>query len=178
MTELGGMSSKHPFVKIMASAEKSFCKHSDEIVSMLPNTSDYFTEKGADPEHVHYISNGIVSEDWVAPEEIPELHRLKLEELQSANKFIVGYFGGHALSNSLDLLIEAASLSTNQNIHFVFVGDGVEKQRLINKSHELSLNNVTFLPPVPKKSVPILLNRFDVTVITGIDSPLYDSGAV
>jgi glycosyltransferase involved in cell wall biosynthesis len=126
-------------------------------------------------EKFHYIPNGIVKKDWMNPEPLPELHAQTLDKL--SGKFIVGYLGGHALSNALDTIIEAASQINNENIAFVLVGQGTEKTRLIEKSKSLNCHNVFFLPNVPKKVVPTILNKFDALYIGGKTSPLAEYGA-
>ena len=98
------------------------------------------------------IPNGIVLEEWENPEEIPEEHRTVFEKLKAQDKFIVGYFGGHALSNALDSIIDTAEAIDDEDVHFVLVGDGVEKKRLMKRVEDSQLTNVTFLPPVGKKA--------------------------
>ena len=96
-------------------------------------------------------------------------------ERRKTNKFIIGYFGGHAMSNALDTLIETAKeLEGNNSVIFVLVGDGVEKNRLQKKAE--GLDNVLFLPPVPKKSIPALLKQFDCVYIGAKNSTLYRFG--
>ena len=51
--------------------------------------------------------------------------------------------------------------NNTKRIIFVFVGDGVEKDKLIQRAHNENISNVYFLPPVPKESIPDLLNYFD-----------------
>ena len=90
----------------------------------------------------------------------------------------MGYFGGHALSNALDYALDVAKKiqTIQEDILFVFVGDGVEKNRLIERAKEESIQNVVFLPPVNKRAVPDLLRYFDCSYMTGMPSPLYRFG--
>ena len=130
---------------------------------------------GLKPQKFRHIANGIVSEEWNSPVPLPEEHKEILEGLRSSGKFIVGYFGGHALSNCLMTLIEAAAKIQDDRIHFVLVGDGVEKKHLMETAEELS--NVTFLSPIDKRAIPVLNEYFDCTYIGAKDSPLYRFGA-
>lgn len=50
--------------------------------------------------------------------------------LKRENKQILGYIGGHALSNALDVLIDAMALIKNKDIVAVFVGKGNEKRKI------------------------------------------------
>ena len=176
LTTIGGMSKYHPFVILMDLAARSAFKNSKEVVCVLPYAYEYMLDMGMQSkEKFHYIPNGIVKKDWMNPEPLPELHAQTLDKL--SGKFIVGYLGGHALSNALDTIIEAASQINNENIAFVLVGQGTEKTRLIEKSKSLNCHNVFFLPNVPKKVVPTILNKFDALYIGGKTSPLAEYGA-
>ena len=175
--EVGGMSKKHPFVVAMQIAENSAYKHCDKCVALLPYSKDYMVEHGLKPEKFVNIQNGIVEEEWENPEPIPEKHRKFFEEHK--DKFIVGYFGGHALSNALDKSLDVAKeimKKGDNEIIFVFVGDGVEKKKLIERSKKESINNAFFLPQVGKKSVPNLIKHFNCSYMTGMPSPLYRFG--
>ena len=174
--EVGGMSRKHPFVIVMQIAENAAYKHCDKCVALLPYSKDYMIEHGLAPEKYINIQNGIVEEEWASAEDIPETHKRFFAEHKDA--FIVGYFGGHAISNALDRSLDVAKecIKVDKDILFVFVGDGVEKKRLVERAASEQISNVFFLPPVSKKSVPTLLQHFDCSYMTGMPSPLYRFG--
>jgi glycosyltransferase involved in cell wall biosynthesis len=172
--EVGGMSQKHPFVQLMQIAENSAYKHCDKCVSLLPYAKDYMVEHGLQPDKFVHIPNGVVLSEWVNPQPLPEEHLNALEK--NRDRFIVGYFGGHAVSNALDALLDAAKLEDDPEVLFVLVGKGVEKERLEQRAREESISNVLFLPAVSKASVPSLLQWFDCSYIGGMDSPLYRFG--
>lgn len=176
LIEIGGMSKYNPFVIMMQLAENSFCKHSDTIVSLLPCAKQYLVKHGMHPDAFRYIPNGIVCEDWNDSHEIPIEHKKTFDLLKKDNKFIVGYFGGHAISNALEILLKVAKTITTPDIHFVLVGDGVEKESLQKLARNQNIENVTFLPSVSKLTIPDLLKNFDAIYIGGRSSPLYRFG--
>lgn len=176
LVEIGGMSIYNPFVILMQISENSFCKHSDKVVSLLPYTKNYLIKHGMKEDSFAYIPNGVVVDDWNATVCIPENHSFTLKQLKDNRKFIVGYFGGHALSNALEVLLEVARTINIPEIHFVLVGDGVEKRSLQNIALNNKLNNITFLPPVSKLAIPNLLTYFDSIYIGGKRSSLYRFG--
>ncbi|MDE6950762.1 MAG: glycosyltransferase family 4 protein [Lachnospiraceae bacterium] len=173
LIELGGMSKYHPFIVMIQMAEDSAYRHSDHVVSLPPLAKDYMIKHGMRPEKFAAISNGIVKEDWENPMPLPEEHKKILEKLKAEGKFVVGYFGGHALSNALDVLLDAAKKTTEKEVQFVLVGSGVEKEQLRKRKEEEKIGNVLFLPPVPKKAVPELLKFFDCSYIGSKQSTLY-----
>ena len=172
--EIGGMSKYHPFVLLLQVAEDSAYKHCDDLVSLAPYTLEYMVAHGLDPQKFHNIQNGVVREEWESDVEIPPAHKAFFE--QHVGKFIVGYFGGHALSNALDILLDAAKLCDDPDIVFVLVGKGIEKNRLIERKKAENINNIFFLDPVLKEQVPDLTKHFDCSIMTGTPSPLYRFG--
>lgn len=176
LVELGGMSPSHPFIKLLQKAENDAYRKSDAVVSLLPCVRDYMVEHGLKPENFNYIPNGIVMDDWNNPEPLPDGHLNALRDIKAKGNIIVCYFGGHAMSNSLDGILDTAALFKDSNITFCLVGNGVEKPRLIDRKIDENLKNVEFLPPVPKKSIPSLLENIDIICICGKSNKLYRFG--
>ena len=178
LIEVGGMSKHHPFTVAMQAGENSAYKNSDLVVSLLPLTEPYMKEHGLGDGRWYHIPNGIVEEEWTDPEPLPEEHERLLKELRDRGRFVVGYFGGHALSNALDVLLDAAKKTEERSgrASYVLVGDGVEKEELQKRAKELGLQEVYFLPKVPKKAVPSLVGWFDCTYVGAKNSTLYRFG--
>lgn len=174
--EMGGMSKKHPFVILMQIAENSAFRHSDKVVSLLPLAKDYMVSHGLEPDKFTHIANGIVEDEWIQSESIPERHKEFLEKKRVNGQFIVGYFGGHAISNALDTLLDVAKNIKESDIVFVLIGNGSEKERLQARKKQESIDNLFFLPPIPKKSIPELVKHFDCIYIGSQTSPLYRFG--
>ena len=79
-----------------------------------------------------------------------------------ADAFVVLYAGAHGLSNDLGVVLEAAQiLKEEDEVLFVFVGDGKEKDHLLDQAAELDLTNVRFVPPVPKDGMSNALAAAD-----------------
>lgn len=175
--EIGGYSKYHPYIMMLQYAENFAYRNSDFVVSLLPKAKDHMEKHGLDLGKFHYIPNGFSLEEWNQNKEAPENHVQVLEELKKKGKFIVGYAGGHALSNALSTLLEAAKqLGKEESIAFVLVGKGVEKQNLQKAALSMNLENVVFLPAIPKVSIPHLLDFMDVLYIGWAKNPLYRFG--
>ena len=102
LIELGGMKKSNPFVILMQIGENSAYRNSAYVVSLLPCAKEYMINHGMKSHKFVNIQNGIVPGEWERQEQIPESHQRMLASLKKEGKFIVGYFGGHALSNALD----------------------------------------------------------------------------
>lgn len=177
LIEIGGMSKLNPFVMVMQYGENYAYKHADAVVSLPKYSKEYMMKHGLKEDKFYHVANGIVMSEWENPDALPTEHKELLEKLKADGKFIVGYFGGHALSNCLMPFIQTAEQMQDENVHFVLVGDGVEKESLVKYAEEKKISNVSFLPPVNKRAIPNLTEAFDCTYIGAMDSPLYRFGA-
>ncbi len=173
--EIGGMSKYNPFVMLLQLAENSAYRNCETLVSLLPNTKDYMIKHGLNADKFVNIQNGVSLEEWNDSLPLPSNVEDKLSRLKRS-KFIVGYFGGHALSNALNILLDVATNINDDNIAFVLVGDGVEKASLIDTARKRNLKNVHFFDSLNKKAIPNLLKYFDCSFMGGYLSPLYRFG--
>jgi glycosyltransferase involved in cell wall biosynthesis len=74
------------------------------------------------------------------------------------------YAGALGTANNLDIVIDSAGILKPKypNVKFVFVGEGIEKSKLIQKAKLLKLDNVEFKNPVKKEEISGLLGKADV----------------
>lgn len=176
--ELGGISRHHPFMMLLQYAENYGYRKTDYVVSMLPNALEHMISHGLQPSRYVHVPNGISIDDW-SDGCHPERHIKALDDLKKDGKVIVGYAGGHAIANALDVFIDVASLCEKEGYSmfaFLLIGEGEEKTRLIEKADALKLTNVLFLPSVPKGCVPKILTMMDVLYLGSLDNPLYRFG--
>ena len=174
--EIGGMSRHHPFVMLMQMAENSFCRHADYVVSLASNAETYFIRHGLKKGRFVYIPNGIDEKEWDHPQQLSENLKEELEQFKQKGKFIVGYFGGHALSNALDILLDTAKELKCPEIQIILVGNGVEKSRLLQRKQTERISNVSFYPAIKKAAIPSLVKYFDCIYMGALPSPLYRFG--
>ncbi len=173
--ELGGMSPRHPFIWTLQKAEDFACRHADKVISMLPCAREHMMEHGMPADRFACVPNGIVPEEWSGMQAAPGAHHDAIRAFREGRRFVLGYVGGHGLSNALDTLVEAAADPRLKDIGIVCVGKGPEKQRLAEKARTTGAA-VLFLDPIPRRSVPALLTSFDGLFIGWMRSPLYRFG--
>ncbi len=78
--------------------------------------------------------------------------------------FFYGGIIGHA--QGLDIILNAAErLKEKENIKFLLLGDGPEKERLMKKAEELGLKNIFFRPPVSKNEMPHIVAAITASII-------------
>jgi glycosyltransferase involved in cell wall biosynthesis len=173
--ELGNIPAWHPFIMGMQQAENDAYRSADRVVSMLPKAEAHMRAHGMAPEKFAYLPNGIDVQEWKdATEPLPAVHREVIEGLRAQGRFIVGYAGSHGVANALHHLIDAARLLVGQPVTLVLVGQGPEKDAL--QSRAQGVDNVVFLPPLPKGAVPALLDAMDALYLGWNRVPLYRFG--
>lgn len=177
LIEVGGMSQKHPLVLLFQWAADYAYRNADHVVSILPNASEYMESRGMEKDKFVYVPNGIDIGEWqISQQNDLREHKRIIYQLQQKKLFLVGYAGAHGLSNALHTIIQAASRIQTQPIAFILIGEGPEKKKLQRSASELGLNNVLFLPPIPKSSIPALLNEMDALYIGLKKEPLFRYG--
>ena len=82
-------------------------------------------------------------------------------------KFIVSFAGVMGHSQDLDVILQAAHrLRDCPDMHFLLVGDGVDKARAMRQGEQLQLANLTWLPMVPREEYPAILHASSVGLAT------------
>lgn len=175
--ELGGMSPKHPYIRVMQAAENYCYRHSDRVVSLLPNAKEHMVEHGLAPEKFVYVPNGIEKANWEKPFGEPPVYSEQLAGYHQNGEFLIGYAGAHGIANALDSFVDAGELLREKKIRLVLVGPGPERERLIQKAKDKNLGDVvTFLPPVGRGQIPELLSQMDALYIGLQRQPLFRFG--
>jgi len=139
--------------------ERSLYANSDLLVINSPGFRDHVEARGANP--VHLVPNG-ADTNMFYPEKMGTAFRAAH---QLEGKFVALYAGAHGMSNDLGILLDAADLLRDTpNLAFVLLGDGKEKANLQARASEMSLENVVFIPPVPKDEMSSAIAAADVCI--------------
>ncbi|MGB7846865.1 MAG: glycosyltransferase family 4 protein, partial [Candidatus Acidiferrum sp.] len=126
--------------------------------------------KGVKPIKVTFLPNGVDTE-FYRPLSVDESLKTRLG---LAGKKIILYAGTHGYAHGLEHILDAAAMLKDEDIHFLFVGDGSEKSRLIRRVLELQLKNVTFSDPVPSSQMPSLLSISECGLVPQRKLPLFE----
>jgi glycosyltransferase involved in cell wall biosynthesis len=173
--QLGGMSRWHPFIMLVQSAEDYAYRHADKVVSLLPKADGYMRSRGMDGSKFVYVPNGIDDAEWRESEPLPEPIKVRMDAIRARGLPLVGYAGTHGLANSLDLLLDAARLLQG-TAQIVMIGGGPERDRLLRRVADETLDNVSMLPPIPKRSIQAFLEAVDIAFMAMMPEPLYEYG--
>ncbi|MED0676122.1 glycosyltransferase family 4 protein [Aneurinibacillus thermoaerophilus] len=176
LIDLGKVSERNPVVWMLRQLELFLYRNARRIIVLFDKADKYVAQQGIDTEKVLYLPNGADLQRY----EQQALLSADLERLFASleNKLIVTYTGAHGIANHLDPVLDAAGIlkDRNHHIHFLMIGDGPEKQRLVERARKEKLTNITFIPPVKKEEVPEILLRSDVGLISMQDAEIYKWG--
>ena len=151
---------KNPtLIKMSLWLEKFLYRHADRVIVNSPGFIEHVKSRGADS--VELIPNGADPAMFAGSDSgksFRKQHRLD-------DSFVALYAGAHGLSNDLGVVLDAAkSLEFKPGIKIVFLGDGKEKPNLQAQAEMMQLENVLFLPPVPKSEMPAALAGGDACI--------------
>ena len=167
-----GIIKNRVIISILEWIELFFYKRADMVVVVTESFKDNLVERGINPDKIKVITNGVDTEFF--QREKPDEDLLAEYDLQ--DKFVVEYIGAHGNSQGLETIIKVADRLKNQDdIEFLFVGEGAEKEKLVNLAKELELDNVTFVSQQPKEKVPDFYNVSDVCLVPLKDIDIFET---
>ena len=139
--------------------EKFLYRRADQLMVNSPGFIPHIQARGG--ENIALVPNG-ADAGMFDPRGDGASFR-KAHNLNS--KFIAMYAGAHGMSNDLEVVLEAANLLRERpDIAVVLLGDGKEKPNLMQRAIELGLDNLHFLPPIPKDEMSVALAAADVCI--------------
>lgn len=144
-------------IEILEKIELGLYKSSNLVIAVTEAFRQNLIARGIDGNKIKVITNGS-NLDLFSPR---EKDGGLLSQLGLKDKFIVGYIGTHGMAHSLDFIITTISKIKDEKFHFLFVGDGAVKEKIVNLAADFGLKNVTFLDSVSKDEVPRFLSICD-----------------
>jgi glycosyltransferase involved in cell wall biosynthesis len=169
--ELGAL--KNPLIiKILEAIELHLYRRAALIVVVAESTRSYLTGKGISSEKITTVPNGVDPKDLTSADMKPEQIR---EKFGLGDDFVVSYIGTHGMSHALDVVLRAAErLKEDPKIHFLFVGEGAEKEDLMRLAADLNLDNVTFINEQPRERLLAFYRASDVSIVPLKRLPIFE----
>jgi colanic acid biosynthesis glycosyl transferase WcaI len=138
-------------------------KQAARVIVLGDDMRERILAKGARPENVVVVRDGAPPAGAAVDLSDPKA-RQAVAEIRGDFSFVVVHAGNLGFYGAWDSLLEAAKILRNENIGFVFVGDGASRASL--ESRAAGSPNVRFLPFRPFNEVPYVMAAGDVHVIT------------
>lgn len=160
--ELGALKNRL-LIRTLEAIENHLYRRAALIVPVAESTRHYLIQKGVPAEKIKVVPNGIDAKYLASAQAAPDQLR---QELGLEDKFIVSYIGTHGMSHALEIALAAAKkLQTDPAIHFLFVGEGAEKEKLKRLASELQLDNATFINAQPRDRLLSFYSASDVSLV-------------
>jgi glycosyltransferase involved in cell wall biosynthesis len=123
----------------------------EEKLIMIPNASDFS------------LSESLLSN--FDRESFRRLHDIE-------HRFVITYVGAHGVANHLQQILQAGKALEDTNVLFLLIGQGMEKEKLIEMADEMGVTNVRFINSVPKAEVfkYILASEMGTSVLKRVDT--------
>jgi len=105
--------------------------------------------------------------------------RVESFKRESKNDLVAVFTGAHGIANGLGSLVDVADELKKRgrtDINIVLIGDGMEKKRLQALTKARELTNITFLDPVPKTTLRVMLSDADVGLMILANVPAFYYG--
>lgn len=142
-----------------------------KIVVLSPGFKEMLVGRGVPGEKIEVIYN------WCDEAQIPKTPKNEslAKRLGIFGKFNILFAGTMGKAQALDAVLDAAGRIGDRipEVQFVFVGGGIDVDRLKLVSRERHLDNVLFLPRRPIPEIGEILNLADVLLVHLKDVPLF-----
>jgi glycosyltransferase involved in cell wall biosynthesis len=150
--------------------ESFLYRKAERLLAVTDGIRQELIRKGTDPRRINVITNASDIELFN-----PTGPRVDLSALAQVppDAFVCIHSGSMGFANCVDLLLDAAeSLRDCPAIHFIVLGAGPQKARLMAEVEKRDLNTVHFLDAVPKVQVPQFLRSVHLGIAAFRPSPL------
>jgi len=170
LIDFGMLSRRNPITWMLRSLETFLFRRAERIIMVWPRTGEYVQALGISPQKIVWLPH------------VAELSRY--ESLKSYNGLIgshfkVMYLGSFVSFMDMDNILRCAEVLQNRgrdDIRFILVGGGTDKESLEQLAIELQLHNVEFHALVPKKKIAVVMSDADAFVVSLRDVPLLRYG--
>ena len=149
-----------------------FCRfvyrHADRVVALSPGFRRTLIERGVAADRVDVIYNWAPQQQLEPPSPLPP-------HGSGDSGFTIVFAGTMGLAQGLDAVLEAAArcASTVPRARFLFMGGGVDADRLRQRAGEMRLANVEFLGWQPLTATQAILHAADALLVHLKDDPLF-----
>ncbi|MEO1406650.1 MAG: glycosyltransferase family 4 protein, partial [Pseudomonadota bacterium] len=149
-------------IRRLEDLERLAYNQADHIVSVTDAFVPHIKDRLNSDKPISIVKNG-VNLDLFKKGETAERTKARFG---LEGRFVAAYAGTHGMAHGLDTILDAADLLRyDKRIGFLLVGDGAERQRLVQKAKAMNLDNVHIAGQLPKSDMPDIWSATDVSLI-------------
>jgi glycosyltransferase involved in cell wall biosynthesis len=169
LIKMGGLNNKH-VVRLLTWMESFLYRKADKIIVLTEHQRKFIADKGIELGKIELIPNGIVVGSWQP--DLSKRAEFRRKMGVSEEEFVAIYTGAHGPANALTYVVRAGRY-LKPGISIVLIGDGPEKEKLIQIKREEGLDNVHLLDPVPKSEIFNYIQAADCGIISLADNEVF-----
>ncbi len=143
-------------------------RRANRIVVVTPAFKDHLTRHWNVPaDKISIVENGVETDLFRAAPDATIREELARHEVHTNGRFVVCYIGTMGMAHGLETLIAAAEelRTTLPNCLFLLIGEGAEKQRIVELAAARGLANIKFLDQQPRQRIPALVSAADACLV-------------
>lgn len=158
---VGAMKKSSLIYKFLTKIERSLYRSATLIIPVTDAFKNYIGSYVRDHNKIRVFKNGVdISKFKPIAKDTNLLNQFALK-----NKSIIGYLGTHGMAHALDFILDSAKEIANPNVVILLLGDGSEKERLMERARNENINNVVFLPFVSKEEIVQYISIIDIALV-------------
>ena len=139
------------------------------IVVVTPAFKTFLIENWGVPAGKIFVVENGVETDLFSPQPDRGSKRAELDvsDVGAGERFLVCYTGTMGLAHGLETLIESAAILQTESpqVRFLLVGEGADKERIVNMAASRGLTNMTFLGQQPRENVPSFISASNACLV-------------
>jgi glycosyltransferase involved in cell wall biosynthesis len=181
---VGAMSNK-AVIAVLEWMELRMYRSADKLVVVTDTFKEKIRAKGIPAKKIKVYKNGVILDKYRPAAKNPDL----VKQYNLEGKRVISYIGTHGMAHGLSFILDCANTLQlkRPDLVFMFVGDGAQKNELMEKAGKESITNVIFVDSVPKEEVLDYLNLMDIALVnlkksdtfkTVIPSKIFEAAAV
>jgi glycosyltransferase involved in cell wall biosynthesis len=152
--------------RALAALSAALYRHATRVIALDEAMADRLVAAGAQRARVRVIDHFCDTQELTP--QTPAENALR-KRLGLTDEFIVCYAGNHGHCHDFDTLIAALAQQAEAGdltIHWLFVGDGEQRQHLVRSVPSALRRNVHLLPPQARAELPAVLSAGSVGLVT------------
>ncbi len=130
------------------------------VIVLGDDMRDRIVAKGIEPDRVRIVRDGAAAISSPAPGHDDPV----VQQIRCGFPFVVLHAGNLGFYGAWETLLKAADILRNENVGFVFIGEGANRATL--QAQAAALPNVRFLPFRPSSEIPHVMAAGDLHVVT------------
>ncbi len=144
-------------------------RRADRIVVVTPAFKDHLIRYWHVPAaKISIVENGVETDLFRPdPDALEIRNKFRLDAVQADDRILICYIGTMGMAHGLETLIAAGEelRDTLPGALFLLIGEGAEKERIMQLAATRGLTNIQFLGQQPRQRIPAFVSAADLCLV-------------